>query len=97
MILETVYGGWFQKRHSVLKTSLNRGGYYHLPSGVLLKAGPRPSGPRPTARDGPAARRPGGPVAQSCPVRSALVNIRRKALLSSVGFRKHMTSRSPRS
>ena len=29
--------------------------------------------------------------------RSALVNIRRKALLSSVGFRKHMTSRSPRS
>ena len=30
-------------------------------------------------------------------VRSALVNIRRKALLSSVGFRKRMTSRSPRS
>ena len=29
--------------------------------------------------------------------RSALVNIRRKALLSSVGFRKRMTSRSPRS
>ena len=28
--------------------------------------------------------------------RSALVNIRRKALLSSVGFRKRMTSRSPR-
>ena len=28
---------------------------------------------------------------------SALVNIRRKALLSSVGFRKRMTSRSPRS
>ena len=28
---------------------------------------------------------------------SALVNIRRKALLSSVGFRKPMTSRSPRS
>ena len=28
---------------------------------------------------------------------SALINIRRKALLSSVGFRKHMTSRSPRS
>jgi len=28
--------------------------------GVLLKAGPRPSGPRPTARNGPAARRPGG-------------------------------------
>ena len=28
---------------------------------------------------------------------SALVNIRRKALLSLVGFRKHMTSRSPRS
>ena len=27
---------------------------------------------------------------------SALVNIRRKALLSSVGFRKRMTSRSPR-
>ena len=27
--------------------------------------------------------------------RSALVNIRRKALLSSVGFRKRMTSRSP--
>ena len=32
---------------------------------VLLKTGPRPSGPRPTARDGPAVRRPGGPVAQS--------------------------------
>ena len=38
--------------------------------GVLLKAGPRPSGPRPTAPGGPkaqrpgclAARRPGGPV-----------------------------------
>ena len=30
-------------------------------------------------------------------IRSALVNIRRKALLSSVGFRKRMTSRSPRS
>ena len=29
--------------------------------------------------------------------RSALVNIRRKALLSSVGFRKRMRSRSPRS
>ena len=28
--------------------------------------------------------------------RSALVYIRRKALLSSVGFRKRMTSRSPR-
>ena len=28
---------------------------------------------------------------------SALVNIPRKALLSSVGFRKRMTSRSPRS
>ena len=28
--------------------------------------------------------------------RSALINIRRKALLSSVGFRKRMTSRSPR-
>ena len=28
--------------------------------------------------------------------RSALVNIRRKALLSSVGFRKRMTSRTPR-
>ena len=28
---------------------------------------------------------------------SALVNIRRKAVLSSVGFRKSMTSRSPRS
>ena len=28
--------------------------------------------------------------------RSALVNVRRKALLSSVGFRKRMTSRSPR-
>ena len=29
-------------------------------------------------------------------LRSALVNIHRKALLSSVGFRKRMTSRSPR-
>ena len=29
--------------------------------------------------------------------RSALVNIRRKALSSSVGFRKRMTSRSPQS
>ena len=29
-------------------------------------------------------------------LRSALVNIRRRALLSSVGFRKRMTSRSPR-
>ena len=32
MILETVYGGWFHKRDSVLKTSLNRGGYYRVPS-----------------------------------------------------------------
>ena len=37
--------------------------------GVLLKAGPRPSGPlpggpQPTARDGPAARRPSGLVAR---------------------------------
>ena len=31
-----------------------------------------------------------------CDTRSALVSIRRKALLSSVGFRKRMTSRSPR-
>ena len=33
---------------------------------------------------------------RSCVSRSALVNIRRKALSSSVGFRKRMTSRSPR-
>ena len=32
--------------------------------GVLLKAGPRPSGPRPTARQGPAARRPDGLTAR---------------------------------
>ena len=32
----------------------------------------------------------------TCLSRSALVNIRRKALLSSVGFRKRMTPRSPR-
>ena len=31
---------------------------------VLLKAGPRPSGPRPTARHGPAAQRPEGPAAR---------------------------------
>ena len=31
---------------------------------VLLKAGPRPSGPRPTARQGPAARRPDGLTAR---------------------------------
>ena len=31
---------------------------------VLLKAGPRPSGLRSTARDGPAARRPEGPSAR---------------------------------
>ena len=50
---------------------------YEANRGVLLKAGPRPSGPRqprcpaarrpsgprPTARDGPAARRPEGPAA----------------------------------
>ena len=34
---------------------------------VLLKAGPRPSGPRPTARHGPAARRPEGPAARDGP------------------------------
>ena len=34
---------------------------------------------------------------EAAATRSALVNIRRKALLSSVGFRKRMTSRSPRS
>ena len=34
--------------------------------------------------------------ANVCRRRSALVNIRRKALLSSVGFRKRITSRSPR-
>ena len=33
---------------------------------------------------------------EPAPLRSALVNIHRKALLSSVGFRKRMTSRSPR-
>ena len=33
-------------------------------SGVLLKGGPRPSGPRPKARDGPAAQRPEGPSAR---------------------------------
>ena len=32
LILETVYGGWFHKRDSVLRTSLNRGGYYRVPS-----------------------------------------------------------------
>ena len=32
MILETVYGGWLHKRDSVLRTSLNRGGYYRVPS-----------------------------------------------------------------
>ena len=37
----------------------------------------------------------GLPVTKPNPNRSALVNIRRKALLSSVGFRKRMTSRSP--
>ena len=31
---------------------------------VLLKTGPRPSGPRPTAHDGPAAQRPEGPSAR---------------------------------
>ena len=34
---------------------------------VLLKAGPRPSGPRPTARDGPVARGPEGPSARDGP------------------------------
>ena len=35
-------------------------------------------------------------ITYSSPGRSALVNIRRKGLLSSVGFRKRVTSRSPR-
>ena len=40
---------------------------------------------------------PHGYLVASTVKRSALVNIRRKALLSSVGFRKRMTSCSPRS
>ena len=39
---------------------------------------------------------PSGDVPCASEDRSALVNIRRKALLSSVGFRKRMTSRSTR-
>ena len=38
---------------------------YASRTGVFLKAGPRPSGPRPTARHGPAARRPEGPAAHT--------------------------------
>ena len=41
---------------------------------VLLKAGPRPSGPRPAARHGLAARGPGGPVLIFHSVFCAVVN-----------------------
>ena len=46
------------------RNSRNRLCFWPITEGVLLKAGPLRSGPRPTARDGPTARRPGGPAAQ---------------------------------